>query len=813
MQPVKTGRTFLNGRVVDGTVEKCLRDYQLLEVEVGTSAATADNFFSYRNYDSVSLGHRVGGGRLCEVVIFTNRLVESERLQVERYLMQKWVPVAPSIPPLFVSGVATSGVDVASGLTHPASVEGDGVVAKAGARTLWLDVTKDTPFFNGSASLEAGLLDTQVPLPLHAVGGVQYASSANVLSVAPGTAGEIAKLGDGELVLSEVPSDVTKITLGAGVTHFAQALSEGGWPTNTAGTLPNASFEDTGETGVRILGEGETYGGWTALTGGNSIRFVADQWAWGGSYLLPEPAPDGTCILLLKNIADVETTITLPVGGVYALSFLGSGRVASDGHTFDIVIDDTNRVATVQTTSTRYQPYRYRLPWLAQGEHVLRLETVSTVDYASALDDFHLDLLSMEPQLDNVIPNASFECSGYLDKNAVSSLSSSGLNWSLVGGSGNTAAIVRKGSLFLRSTGSAIDGSRYCIVPDYGRRMLEIINQGSASTTMNFAEAGEYELLLKLARCRTVVSESQQSAVLSVSVGGSEIGTLVANSEVLDETSVGTFTVAANTPVTLTLAGTNTDNRAMVIDELSVKKVVDETLLIENGNFEDGTNGWTLIEDPTATKTLAEVFDYTYAAHAYGTNVFEGVARLKICDDAIAKQTVTFDTPGVYRLVCHANSRATGFYGENPVAVWLSRSGVTNVFGYFDTYDRTFRRHAFFFNIPVAGDYDIAFEGQTPWLGLDGGSIINDRTSLIDDVSVELVELTEFSPLIPEKAVLEIVEDAKLVLNFVGTNYVDTVQYNGQKISGIINNETFPDFVVGAGMLYSYPRGTLILLQ
>ena len=812
MQPVKTGRTFLNGRVVDGTVEYCLPGYQLLEVEAGTSAATANNFCSYRNYFNSTFGYRVGGGRLCEVLIFTHRLTEAERLKIERYLMEKWLPVTASVPPVYVYGEATAGLEVEAGVTQTVTVEGDGILAKSGAGTLDLGVNKDTPVYNGSASLTAGYLDTLMPLPLHGADGVNYSSSfVDGLSAASGTSGEISTLGACSLLLSSVPEGVTKLSLGAGVTHLAQPVVAEGWPTNTAGYIPNASFEDTGETGVRIIAQNETYGGWTALTGGNSVRFIADQWAWSGSYLLPEPAPDGDCVLLLKAVADAETTISLPVGGVYALSFLGSGRVgSSDGHTFDIIIDDTNRVATVQTTNTRYQPYRYKLPWLSAGEHVLRLESVSTTDLASALDDFHLDLLTMDPQLDSVIPNASFECSGFLAITDVASLSSSGLDWSLTSGSGgNTVAIVRKGSMFPRTTGTTVNGSRYCIVPDFGRRMLEIKNQGYASTTMTFTEAGEYEILLKLARHRSITDESQSSAVLSVIVGGSHTNTVVASREVMTETSVGTFTVPANTPVSLTLKGNYSDNRAMVVDDIVVRKVVDETTLIENGNFESGASGWTMIQDPTATKVLAEVLNYNFATYAYGTNVFEGAARLKICDDGIAVQTVSFESAGTYRFICHANSRDVGFYGENPIAVWMSRGGVTNVFGYFDTYGRIFRRHAFVFNVPTAGDYDIGIEGQTPWLA--GGA--NDRTTLIDCVSVEPVELEEFDPIVPETASVEVAKDAKLVLNFVGTNYVDKVQYNGQTISGIINNQTFPEFVIGVGSLYSYPSGTVILVR
>jgi hypothetical protein len=181
--------------------------------------------------------------------------------------------------------------------------------------------------------------------------------------------------------------------------------------------------------------------------------------------------------------------------------------------------------------------------------------------------------------------------------------------------------------------------------------------------------------------------------------------------------------------------------------------------------------------------------------------------RLKLCDTGLAKQTVSFDTPGTYRLVCHANSRiANSADGQNPVAVWIARGGVTNSIGYITTYDRTFRRHAFLFSAPEAGDYEIGFEGQTPWL-LSGGVMVYDRTSLIDNISVRKVSTDSLGTPIPRGGSLSVADGAKLVLNYVGTAAVATVRYKGQTLTGTISHATYPEFVYGAVNCTARPKG------
>lgn len=87
----RTGRTFLNRHLIDGSATKPIRGSQLLEVEAGVyePVLQACNFFADRNSWGFN-DNRIGGDYLCEVLVFTNRLTEAERVRTEHYLWQKW---------------------------------------------------------------------------------------------------------------------------------------------------------------------------------------------------------------------------------------------------------------------------------------------------------------------------------------------------------------------------------------------------------------------------------------------------------------------------------------------------------------------------------------------------------------------------------------------------------------------------------------------------------------------------------------------------------------------------------------------------
>lgn len=802
MHRVKTGRTWLDRQRIDATIIKPKAGYQLLEVEVGSGIALSEgayagNFFNDRSISSVANARRQGGDRLCEVLIYTNRLTETERLQVEQYLWQKWLSTAQDLPGLSVAGSASASLDVASGTTQAVRLGGDGSFIKSGSGKLCADVTADTPPFNGAVRLDAGQLDMRLPTPIQLTGGHQFTVSTNLLALTPtNNASRVIKSGTGELITQAIPSDINSISVEQGTLQLTQPLALTAWPTQTAGIIPNPSFEFGS---VHYYSDGETYGGWTAYEPTGSFEpnvFVDKQW------LVPYPAPDGDYMLLLKGYVHVETTLTLPADGVYALSFQASAR-GGQLHEFDILIDGTNRVATVQTSYTKFQHYRYRLPWLTAGVHTLRLQSIGLEDKTSALDDFHADLLTTEMPL-NVISNASFECVAYTASQTETN-APTGTGWEFTTSTANTNLAV-----------IAAAGSIHCLLPDYGRRILYIQNQGSASTTMTFPESGQYQLSFNIAHCKSLTTESSNRQVVNVTVGGVTVASLSTNFQTYVQMVTAPFTVTAGTPVTLTLTGTSTggtsaNNRILLIDEITARKYGTGNL-IQNGGFEGGSTGWSLIYNTSVIPKMgALVTDYTYLTNNYGTLVFEGFKRLQLTQTGLAKQTVAFVYPGTYRLTFHVISRvdngSTSAYGENPVAAWVSKDGVTNSLGRVETKGaNVFRRHEFYFNIPAAGNYDIGLQGQD-------SQTTGDKTALIDAVAVEKVELAPLGTIIPKRTELAVSNGARLNLNYLGTNTVDYLRYNGQLVEGLISAETHPEFVSGLGFLFSPAKGTLIRLK
>ena len=105
--------------------------------------------------------------------------------------------------------------------------------------------------------------------------------------------------------------------------------------------------------------------------------------------------------------------------------------------------------------------------------------------------------------------------------------------------------------------------------------------------------------------------------------------------------------------------------------------------------------------------------------------------------------------------------------------------------------------------IAAAGEYEIGFEGQA----------MADRTSLIDAVSVVKVSVDETWSPFAKNTGFTVAAGAKLHLNFIGSRKSESLVYNGQGLTGDVNSETHPEFVLGSGTLYCAPRGTLLSVR
>lgn len=822
--PVSCGRTFLDREQVDGQNTYPNGNYQLLDVETAVGGSAA-NFFNDRNLASVSAGYRQGGERLCEVLVYTNLLTEAERLTVEQYLWQKWFSTQQETPMLSAAEGKTVAVDIAADTVQDLRIGGDGLFIKRGGGMLQTVLSGSTPDFNGELRLENGEVNPALPLPLHLTGGgVQITVTSNRLaaaSIVP--ANQLVKQGDGELFLRTVPANVADVTINGGILHVLQPCISEAWPTNPAGYIPNPSFESfqsdvTGEW--KTLNLGSTWYGWTVVS--NDIQIVnnAHSPIASGSFCPPGTVLDGTCALVLSVRGWMSTTMTLPADGVYELSFWAATRTPYStsglglqyiGHEFAIRIDGTQEVAQVQTYHAGFRKYSYRLPWLPAGDHTLLLASIPQgASKVSMVDNFHLDFVTADKPA-AVIPNGSFErCEHMQAATQITAPTNAFWTFSNIDAT-NTIMI------------AAMEG-RSCKHPVDGRKVLFLQDQAEASTDILFSEAGSYELVFNIARYTDGQASYGRETVQSADVYANDvkIGTLSTSQTIFTQQVIGPVTVAApNTAVTLRLAGrqnyTANGNlhTVMVLDDLSVRTCSSENELISDGSFRSvsswnsnagtaGANTWL-----TSTNTAYD----TSEGNAWGIAAFDDTYRFGLKNDASLWQSVAFPEAGTYRLTVHAVSRFFRSYGEtdyvryglNPIAAWFSKDGTTNHIGTLatDACER-FVRHSFLFSIPEAGTYAVGFTGQTT-----SGS----KGSAIDGVSVEKVTPDTSAAPISRTTGLTLANGTKLVLDFIGTNQVSYLRYNGHDVSGIISSATYPAFVSGIGAFYAPPRGTLISLD
>lgn len=819
---VRQGRTYLNGERVDGTITSPKSGWQLLEVAMATKLPHAANFFNDRNI--TAYGKRIGGDYLAEVVVFTNRLSETERLRVQQYLMQKWIGVK-AIAPLEArsSAAGTVAADVATNCTMTVRVNGDGTFQKLGpGRAVLDDVASISNLFR-SAVVQAGTLDLRVPVPLAVAAGSRVTTSNTAITVAQDAgAGQITKEGTGTVTVTSLPADLARLSVNGGLLVLAPPSVATTCVAVVTGSVPNATFEAEQLTSYRRgLVNGETYYGWTAYfpapTGSaDNAVFVFNRSADATKWPCDYEAPEGKQVLALKQDASVSTTLTLPLAGVYDVSFYTSARSFLSGrHEFDLyVVDGTesNRVATVQTINQAYARQSFRLPWLAAGAHTLLLKrTAMGVDTCGTIDDVRVTLASETKPTTIKVPNGDFELTAYPRDPTAFATSNLAPGWTF------TAATNGEVSAALAMAAS----SAYVYTPStpYGAVMLGLASNGCAWTSFTLP-AGTYKLQGDLCNWPCSINNKTLQGVQSVKAtitrgagDSATLGTLsTLGASVLTTTAWPTaFTVTNNETVVLTLAGQTTTGLGL-IDNLVL--VPQTNAIVQNGSFEVSAN-WTFSYNSALQPKDNATYNNIAASNDYGLAFYQGTQRLLLVQTGIAYQDIQIPTAGLYRLVFHAAQRTPltygNTYGHNPVRAWLAQNGTTNVIGWTRVDDVALVRREFLFSVAAAGTYRFGLQGMTDNSAQFPGT---DQNALIDGVSID--PATDLAPAgvpLPRKLALSVAKGAGLQLSYVGTQTVDIVAYDGRMVSGVISQATHPEFVSGLGALYAAPKGTLFFLR
>jgi hypothetical protein len=824
---VRQGRTYLDGDRIDGALVYPKPGWHLLEVALGTKTAHAANFFNDRGISSTQNAFRQGGDNLCEVAVFTNRLSESDRLRVQQYLMQKWL-ARKSVGAFAVSASAsgTVVVDVATNSSQTVRLGGEGALRKQGAGTAVVeDVSSITNRFR-SASIQGGVLDAHVPVPLALTAGSRVITSNTAITVSSNAgADQIIKEGTGSVTVTSLPQDLVRLTVSNGTLILTPPAVSNTVALQISGAISNATFEAEQLSSYRRgLANGETYYGWTAYfpapTGAadnavfvfnRSMASASENWA------CPYDAPEGKQVLALKQDASVSTTLSLPSDGIYDVSFYTSARSFLTGrHEFDLCIMDdatTNRVATVQTVNQAYTRQSFRLPWLAAGNHTLLFKrTVLGVDTLGTIDDVKATLVSETKPSTVSIFNGDFEVTEYSRTSTSFTTSNLAPGWTF------TAATNNEVSAGITMAAS----SSYLYTPStpYGAVMLSLVSNGCAWTTLTLP-SGTYKLrgdicnwpcsisgknLQGIQTTKATVTRSSGDVVSLGTAGGTA-------SSILTTTTWPTaFAVTNNETVTLSLAGQTTTGVGLIDNLVLVPQT--NAAIVQNGSFEVSAN-WTFVYNQSVQPKDAAAYNNLATSNDYGFAIYDGTQRLLLVQTGAAVQDIQIPAPGLYRLVFHAAQRIPltygNTYGHNPVRAWLAQGGATNVIGWTRVDDVALVRHEFLFSVTAAGTYRLGLQGMTDNSARFPGT---DQNALIDGVSIDPVtDLGDTGFTLPNKLALTVASNAWLQLSYIGTQKVDTVSYAGHYLSGVISQQTAPAFVSGPGALYAAPKGTVITLR
>lgn len=834
------------------------------------------DFWASRNIASMNYntgaGDRVGGEYICEVVAFTNTLTAAERLQVEGYLMAKWFGVKRPAS-LSVNTAVGTQVEIEveeGGESFPMSFGGGGDLVVNGTGEHFLDTISLLDGFTGCLRLGSGSLMTKASQTMSASAGVELSMAESydgqTLSRASAAADTFVKSGTGTMRVNALPAAVKKLQ----VTGGELALEAPRTPNFTAvadpsavvtGYVPNASFEiGVGATTETInLGTTTGYQGWTAVAGeGATIANLAwiNHSAYKGGknassiyWNLPTEVPDGESVLAINKGASVWTTITLPQEGVYELTFKGSVREGKYGLILELAVgSDAESLETFGyfraiEPKTKYYSYRYLLPRLAAGSYQLWFRQVdNSQDRCSLIDDVKLTRIP-DSRLCEEVPNGSFENfkGAYADFPTPTKFLAENFNaladWTIVqaptpsswatSSSANYAGsgpVLRGMCQASRTSGSGWTGQFYNQREgDDGCVQLYLMAGATASVTFT-PPAGRYFVEADVGLWRTTQDSSiHMEASTTITPEGGEavsLGTIDINREytLKRRRFPNAFSADGATAITLTLGGrqywqetTKTgyllyDNvRLVPVDSFSGEN------LIANGSFSVNT-GWSyynrsgLSDGSYKPKQLAKSEGNITA---FGANWLDSYCLL-VVDNGLVTQQISVQEAGRYRLQVAARKRVSWdsptAKATDPIRFWIARGGETNEIARFEPTVTNFTMYSWAFNVPAAGN-DWTF-------GIDGlGTAGNDMNTLLDNISIVREPLAADAPEMDEELVIRVAADAKLRLDFPGTNHIKKLVLGGRSYHGIVSARDVPEYLSGDGALCVATKGTMMIIR
>ena len=867
------GRLERNGLLIDSTTEKPITGMQLYDWHFTGATGSAKEYAGLGNFSALCNGiysGRQGGGILSEIIAFREWLSEEERIEIAGYLMKKW-GIASAASPSGQPQVHTAEGATVEAPVNTVDVRGEGRYAPtlSGGEMEQIDVdgladfhgTLDLPYAQAMRTME------EFPLEVAAGDRLEVTNSFDGIVLtrySDQDAGALTKDGIGGAIIHSIPSGVTNLNVNGGILRlaprtWAATVAPG---TNVAASIKNANFEAA--TGTKYIAAKWGSGidtdpfsytpafSWAGEAWKTPDGLYSAGWVWigTGANYANAPTPDGAYrITFYGQTFAYQTNIEVSVAGIYELSFLAQHYSSlGDAHpVLEIALGEadgtpegTNMVvlAEVQSFNDRgWARYRYVTPFLTAGTHHLRIgntpDTCQSRKHTN-LDDISLRLVSRRSTA-WAVPNGDFETLAHTNALPTTNMIAKAAGWTFTQGAWGTDTTL-PGAFVLRYGTSIAKDTPICASTEHhlGHTQLALIKGSTAETTFKPLQAGIYRLrgrigMLNIGNLNGINTRSSPLVKVTCRQGeGAEVtldsryaqkrtfATVVWNTDV-------TF-ADTNTTVTLTLSNT-TDNSVALIDDLEFVPAhevrEDFNAIVKNGN--NFSSNWMFFDNRVEGDTKSAAGNVT----DIGTSVYYGHNRYRnnasgarIIDRGAMYQNVTFPGPGRYRLKWHARARAdvrdatytaNFYYGKkSALRVVLAEGGVTNTLFEGSTATTNF--------VGYECSFDIADASKTYALGFMGAndpsvSGVNDQSSYICNLKCERIGeagLTCTSFAVDSAMSINIATGAKIELDYAGTNKVASLRLAGRRVTGVVDAQSHPFFVVGTGALYVKPRGMVI---
>jgi len=189
----------------------------------------------------------------------------------------------------------------------------------------------------------------------------------------------------------------------------------GAAPVEVAGAIPFAGFESDPLLEPASIVKGGTVNGWTfSYTDDNHYAGYQSNGGVvsGGGSLSRYAAPEGSQTAVLLGVAHMETQITVPIDGLYVLSFemvnaTEKGNLLKGPYDFRVLIDEVEAEVVV-VMSQAFVQREILLPRLTVGTHTLRFEGINSQQQtASGVLIDNLRLLHYAMRAEQVTPQGA----------------------------------------------------------------------------------------------------------------------------------------------------------------------------------------------------------------------------------------------------------------------------------------------------------------------------------------------------------------------------------------------------------------------